>query len=263
MRRTHSLWITLLIAIGACDQRVTLESADTQVVLTYKCEGFRPLATTPTHQKVVRTQAFRIARNAAAHNDQETLNRLSSAYEASTFEPLETVVVSYVCEHGVLEEVVRVPVFPEPGSAARGFAMRQLEVQAPFDGGPVVKLRDLRGSVVVLDVFATWCAPCREEQPALRAIAQEYQAKGVRFFGIVYKDSPERVAKWLRENGGAAYPFLLEEGSGMAAEWGVVGVPQLYVIDRKGFIAGRGFGYNAERLPAFLDSLVSVVPPSP
>lgn len=263
MRRMHSLCFVLLIAIAACDPQVTLEGSDRHVTLTYNCERFRPLAITPADQDVVRTQAFRIARHAAARDDQESLHRLSSAYEASTFESLEMVVIAYACEHGVLDEVIRVPVFPDPGSAARDFAMPQLEFEPPFNAGPIVRLTDLRGSVVVLDVFATWCAPCREKQPALRSIAQEYHQKGVRFFGIVYKDSPERAARWLQKSGGAAYPFLLEEGSGMAAEWGIVGVPQLYVIDEKGFIGGRGFGYSAERLPAFLDSLVSIVPPDP
>ncbi|MGA0533148.1 DsbE family thiol:disulfide interchange protein [Hansschlegelia sp. KR7-227] len=94
------------------------------------------------------------------------------------------------------------------------------------------------GEVTVVNVFASWCAPCRIEHPLLMTLKD----KGVRLFGINYKDDPENARRFL---GGLGNPFAKVgvDPSGRAAiDWGVYGVPETFVVDGQGRIAFKFVG---------------------
>jgi peroxiredoxin len=248
----------IAVMATACAEQVTLESADRKEVLTYQCGHFEPLANSPSGEAIVREHSLRIVRQALDREDERTVDRLVEAYEGPTFQLLEEVVVGYSCKHGVTP---RGPVFPETGSAARDVELPTLTLEAPYDDGPMVKLDDYTGSVVVVDVFGIWCKTCLEKYPATAAIAQEYKKKGVVFFGILLISSPRQSAKWFRENGGLAYPFLVDRKHNVTREWRLGGAPAMFVIDQHGLIAGRCLGcqsgpLSVDSLPAFLDSLL-------
>jgi len=254
--------LLVLIVTLACADEVTLADADASTTLTYDCDEMRSLAHTAADRAVVKEHALRIARRAAEREDIEFLTRLSGAYEDSDPTVLEGLVVAYACEHGVdAEEPPPPPVFPEPGTAARDFTLPQLTLEPPYDDGVPITLSDQRGSVIVLDVFGTWCAPCLEKYPAMAELAHDYRSENVQFVGILLNDSPERAAKWFRAQGGLAYPFLLEEGSDIEATWGLYGAPRMFVIDQRGLIVGRCAGcagrLSPDSLPLLLDSLLA------
>lgn len=97
----------------------------------------------------------------------------------------------------------------------------------------------LRGHVAMLNVWATWCEPCRQEYPVLLAIS--HQAK-VPLYGLDYKDNSETASNWLREYGN---PFIVswEDPDGkIGVEWGIHGVPETFLIDKKGVIRYRHTG---------------------
>lgn len=98
---------------------------------------------------------------------------------------------------------------------------------------------DLAGSgPVLVNVFASWCVPCRIEHPVLGRLAEQ----GVTIHGINYKDRPEAATAWLQELGD---PFKLvgaDRDGRVGIEWGVYGVPETFVIDRQGRIAYRHVG---------------------
>lgn len=253
----------VFLLVVACGDEVTLADAYGSTTLTYDCDALQSVAHSDVDRAVVKEHALRIARRAAEGGDTVFLKRLSSAYEDSDTAVLEGLVARYVCEHGIAaEEEKPPPVFPEPGTQARDFTLRQLTLESPYDDGPSVTLSDQRGSVVVLDVFGTWCPPCVRKYPSMAELAGDYSGEGVRFFGILLNDSPERAAQWFREQGGLAYPFLLEAGSDVEATWGLHGAPRMFVIDQQGLIVEGCVGCQAgplspDSLPVFLDSLLA------
>ncbi|MFQ5689995.1 MAG: TlpA family protein disulfide reductase [Gemmatimonadota bacterium] len=105
-----------------------------------------------------------------------------------------------------------------------------------------IRLSEQRGSVVVVNYWASWCTACREEHPALSRAATRYRERGVRFFGILFQDTPGNARRFIREMGGQAYPTLLDPGSETAIEYGVYGVPETFFIDREGRIRFKQIG---------------------
>jgi cytochrome c biogenesis protein CcmG/thiol:disulfide interchange protein DsbE len=109
------------------------------------------------------------------------------------------------------------------------------------------------GHVTVVNIWASWCAPCREEVPALAVLAKD---KSVRLFGIDYRDKASAGRALLNELGN---PFArIAQADGPAGiEWGISGVPETFVIDGRGIVRARIVGaltdgdkYTRELLPA-------------
>ena len=95
------------------------------------------------------------------------------------------------------------------------------------------------GHVTVVNVFASWCVPCREEAPALEALSQ---VRGIGLYGIVQKDTPERARAFLSEVGNPFTHIDLDADGRASIEWGVYGVPETFVIDGHGVIRLRYAG---------------------
>lgn len=92
---------------------------------------------------------------------------------------------------------------------------------------------------VVVNVFASWCVPCRAEHAVLTKLAQK---DGVRLFGINYKDKPKDAARWLNKLGNP-YARIGSDVSGRAGiEWGISGVPETFIIARDGTVVFRFVG---------------------
>ena len=150
---------------------------------------------------------------------------------------------------------------PLPGRAAPDFA---LEVFRAGDGAPVpapgdtVRLADLRGQVVVLNFWASWCLACRDEHAVLSEIASRYAPRGVRFVGLLYADRPERGTAWVEQMGGQSYPSVDDRRSRTAIGYGLYGVPETFFIARDGRVAHKHVGPVTEQvLVAQLDALLA------
>lgn len=105
-----------------------------------------------------------------------------------------------------------------------------------------LSLADLRGQVVVVNFWASWCVACREEHPALVAAANNYRAAGVTFVGVNYQDQKSAAIAFLDEMGRGdttAYRYLTDPGSRLALDFGVFGVPETFFLDRAGKIVGK------------------------
>jgi cytochrome c biogenesis protein CcmG, thiol:disulfide interchange protein DsbE len=108
-------------------------------------------------------------------------------------------------------------------------------------GGNPFRLSTLRGRVVVVNFWASWCAPCRTEHSDLQAIWDRYRTQGVVVVGISYQDSASNGLAFFRELGGD-WPLLRDDGSRTALAYGVTGVPETFVIDGNGRVAAKYFG---------------------
>jgi cytochrome c biogenesis protein CcmG/thiol:disulfide interchange protein DsbE len=97
----------------------------------------------------------------------------------------------------------------------------------------------LKGEVTVVNVFASWCIPCRDEHPLLEALKAE---TGVRMYGINQKDAAENARAFLAELGNP-YDAIGADGNGrVSIDWGVYGVPETFVVDSRGVIAFKHIG---------------------
>lgn len=109
-----------------------------------------------------------------------------------------------------------------------------------------VRSEELRGKVVLLAFWATWCSPCKAEQPGLLALQKEFADDGLVVLGVLHQDRPQRALDWLRENGRTEFKSLVGTPEyGRAARIG--GLPNTQLIDRDGRVTEVFLGYWEER----------------
>jgi cytochrome c biogenesis protein CcmG/thiol:disulfide interchange protein DsbE len=119
-------------------------------------------------------------------------------------------------------------------------------------GVPGFDTAALTGEVTVVNVFASWCIPCRDEHPVLEALKQQ---TGVRLFGMNQKDAAENAVAFLTELGNP-YDAIGADSSGRASiDWGVYGVPETFIVDAKGVIRFKHVG------PLTIDDLAREIIP--
>jgi cytochrome c biogenesis protein CcmG/thiol:disulfide interchange protein DsbE len=109
------------------------------------------------------------------------------------------------------------------------------------NGQPVPGLEadSFKGTVSVLNVWASWCVPCRDEAPLLLTLARDQR---VRILGINYKDSPENARRFLARYGNPYVASGADLNGRASIEWGVYGVPETFVVGRDGRIAYKLIG---------------------
>jgi cytochrome c biogenesis protein CcmG/thiol:disulfide interchange protein DsbE len=128
-----------------------------------------------------------------------------------------------------------------------------------LEGPGTFSLTRLRGDIVVVNFWASWCVACREEHPALMAASSAYQNAGVTFVGVVYQDRKSAAIGFLDEMGrGDNYVNVTDPGSRLAIDFGVFGVPETFFIDREGRIAAKITGASTfPMLSSVLDDMLA------
>jgi len=119
------------------------------------------------------------------------------------------------------------------GTIAPGFVLAGLD-------GERITLSDLQGKPVVLNFWATWCAPCKYEHPGLVALSRQLAGKA-HFVGVVFEDEPAVIQKFLDDNGRWG-PALLDTHGSASVAYGVTGIPETFIIDKQGMIAKKFTG---------------------
>jgi len=120
----------------------------------------------------------------------------------------------------------------------------------PLDGGAPVSLDALRGQPIVINFFASWCVPCRQEHAEL-TMASRLLGDRARFVGVIYEDEPDAIRAWVRHQ---AYPTLIDPGGHTAIAYGVYGVPETFFIGADGVIVDKVKGpVDLPRIRSLLD----------
>ncbi len=120
--------------------------------------------------------------------------------------------------------------------------------------GSTVSLAELRGQVVLINFWASWCPSCVEEMPALQDAWEAYEELGVTFLGVAYKDDQSAVEASMRTYG-TTYPVGLDAGDRISWLYGITGIPETFIIDAGGDLTFAHIGpITAEALSAALDA---------
>ena len=132
------------------------------------------------------------------------------------------------------------------------------------DGKPLSS-DDFAGKTIVVNVWGSWCPPCRKEAPALQQVSEEYADKGVQFLGIDVRDNPA-AAKAFERRFGVTYPSIDDYDQktllGFSDSLPAQGIPTTWIIDSKGRVAVRIFvdGLTAATLSGLIDDVQKSVP---
>jgi cytochrome c biogenesis protein CcmG, thiol:disulfide interchange protein DsbE len=140
--------------------------------------------------------------------------------------------------------------------AAPAFTLEVLEegripapLRAPLGGALSdgrVSLSELRGTPVVLNLWASWCTPCREEAPRLQKGWQRWGRRGVAYLGLNIQDL-RGDARGFSERFGITYPSVRDARRGVADSYGATGIPETFFVDGRGRVVGHVIGVVAER----------------
>jgi len=129
-----------------------------------------------------------------------------------------------------------------------------------LDDGTPIALSSFRGHVVVLNFWASWCAPCRVEAPGLRRVSERYRDRGVRFLGVDYRDD-DAAGRAFVDEFRLKYPSVIDPSGSLAYAYELIGFPTTFIIDPAGTIRYRFVGYlDEEVLEDALKDVLSRVP---
>jgi cytochrome c biogenesis protein CcmG/thiol:disulfide interchange protein DsbE len=142
---------------------------------------------------------------------------------------------------------------PLVGRMAPNFTLSQLD-------GPPVTLSKLRGQVVVINFWASWCAECKVEQAALDQTWQQFQDSGVVVIGVNFQDETAAARGYVR-TADVTYPVVEDTDSSTALAYGLRGVPETFVVNQSGRVANRIIGpVDAAALTREINSMLTASP---
>jgi peroxiredoxin len=127
--------------------------------------------------------------------------------------------------------------------------------------GNTHRLSDYRGKVVVINFWATWCPPCREEMPAMQRAWEIIQKEDMVMLGINLGEDEDTIFAFTA-NYPVEFPLLMDEDSSATREWPVAGLPTTYIVDPDGNVAFRAVGGRAWDAPEILDRLRALQRPT-
>lgn len=113
--------------------------------------------------------------------------------------------------------------------------------------GKSFQLSDYKGKPVLINFFASWCLPCREEIPAIEKMVSVYKPKGVVFLGISTDDTEVNAKDFIKKYG-VTYPVGLDKATTIQSSFGLFGIPTTYFIDKQGIVSYFHSGVVTEEL---------------
>lgn len=122
------------------------------------------------------------------------------------------------------------------------------ETDSLLNKGTFISKNEFGSEIILVNFFATWCGPCRDEHVYLKRLSNK---KGLKIIGVNYKDNPNKAVEWLEELGNPYSDVIVDSKGLIGIDWGVYGIPETYIVNSKGIIKYRLVGpitkkkYNA------------------
>jgi thiol-disulfide isomerase/thioredoxin len=134
-----------------------------------------------------------------------------------------------------------------PGAPGPGFALASMT-------GPRVDLNALKGQVVLINFWASWCGPCRQEMPVLEQVYRRYKGLGVTLLGVNVEPDSSNAAGWLKATP-VSFPILFDTDSKVSKLYDVEGMPNTVILDRKGNVRFVHRGYKPGEENEYMDQI--------
>ena len=113
------------------------------------------------------------------------------------------------------------------------------EAESLFKNEKFISSQELKNEIILVNFFATWCKPCRDEHVYIKRFSNK---KGIKVIGINYKDNSKKTVKWLKDLGNPYSDVLIDKNGRIAIDWGVYGIPETFIVNSKGIIKYRHVG---------------------
>jgi peroxiredoxin len=137
-----------------------------------------------------------------------------------------------------------------PGAPGPDFSLTSM-------AGPKIDLNALKGQVVLINFWASWCGPCRQEMPLLEQISRRYKALGVTLLGVNVEPDSSNAAGWLKATP-VSFPILFDTDSKVSKLYDVAGMPNTVILDRKGTVRFVHRGYKPGEENEYMDQIRSL-----
>jgi len=116
-----------------------------------------------------------------------------------------------------------------------------------------ISSEEFGNEIVLVNFFATWCKPCRDEHEYIKRFSDE---KKIRIVGINYKDNSKKALEWLKKLGNPYSDIPIDKNGRIAIDWGVYGIPETFVVNSKGIIKYRHVGAITKKVYGKINSLI-------
>jgi thiol-disulfide isomerase/thioredoxin len=149
----------------------------------------------------------------------------------------------------------------------RGYASRTVPPQ--FSGSTLdarqLSITEHRGTVIVLNFWASWCLECRSEMPVLERLQREFSSRGLAIIGVNARENKEVVGRYAKELG-LTFPLVFDPDGRINALYGVIGLPTTFVVGRDGRAAALAIGprqWESAPARALIEALLAEAAPGP
>ena len=130
------------------------------------------------------------------------------------------------------------------------------ETESLLNDEKFVSSNEFGSEVVLVNFFATWCKPCRDEHNYLNRLKKE---KKIKIIGINYKDSNKKTINWLSKLGNPYSKIAVDKNGRIAIDWGVYGIPETFIVNSKGIIKYRHVGPVTKKIYKKINLLINEI----
>ena len=113
------------------------------------------------------------------------------------------------------------------------------EAKSLFKNKKFISSNEFKNEIILVNFFATWCQPCRDEHVYIKRFANE---KKLRVIGVNVKDNSDKTIKWLKDLGNPYKDILIDKNGRISIDWGVYGIPETFIVNSNGIIKYRHVG---------------------
>ena len=135
-------------------------------------------------------------------------------------------------------------------------SMPQFKSESLVKDGGYVSQENFKNKITLVNFFASWCKPCRDEHKYIQLLANK---KNIQVIGINYKDSPKKAIAWLNEVGNPYLYIATDKKGNIAIDWGVYGIPETFIVNSNGIIKYRYVGPITKKIYKKINFIINEI----